>query len=42
MATVALKQGVSHAGVTVRERLHALDDADVVEAFLGGEERAFQ
>ena len=30
------------AGATVRERLHALDDADVVEAFLAGEERAFQ
>ena len=42
MATVALKQAVPHAGVTVRERLHALDDADVVESFLGGEERAFQ
>ena len=42
MATVALKQSVPHGGATVRERLHAQDDADVVESFLQGEERAFQ
>ncbi len=42
MADVALKHAVPSAGVAVRERLHALEDADVVAEFLGGEERAFQ
>jgi RNA polymerase sigma-70 factor, ECF subfamily len=41
MADVALKQRVRSPGVA-REALHALDDADVVAAFLKGEERAFQ
>jgi RNA polymerase sigma-70 factor (ECF subfamily) len=42
MAEVALKHAVPAQGATVRERLHATDDAGVVGAFLGGEERAFQ
>src|SRR5688572_21401197 len=42
MAEVALKHTVPARGVTVRERLHSMDDAGVVGAFLGGEERAFQ
>jgi RNA polymerase sigma-70 factor, ECF subfamily len=42
MADVALKHAVPLPGVTVRERLHQLDDSDVVAAFLVGEERAFQ
>lgn len=41
MATVALQQPVPQ-GATVRERLHAMEDAEVVKAFLAGEERAFQ
>jgi RNA polymerase sigma-70 factor (ECF subfamily) len=41
MAEVAIKRtGV--AGVGARERLRQLDDADVVAAFLEGDERAFQ
>jgi RNA polymerase sigma-70 factor, ECF subfamily len=41
MAEVAIKRtGV--AGVGTRERLRQLDDADVVAAFLEGDERAFQ
>ena len=41
MAEVAMKQAVV-GGVSVREQLRRLDDADVVAAFLEGEERAFQ
>jgi RNA polymerase sigma-70 factor (ECF subfamily) len=42
MADVALKQVVPSPGAAVREQLHALDDSDLVAAFLDGEERAFQ
>ncbi|HJR52491.1 MAG TPA: sigma-70 family RNA polymerase sigma factor [Gemmatimonadota bacterium] len=43
MADVALKQHqVPSPGAAVREQLHALDDSEVVSAFLAGEERAFQ
>jgi RNA polymerase sigma-70 factor (ECF subfamily) len=42
MADVARKQKVSMPGSAVREHLRALEDGDVVAAFLGGEERAFQ
>lgn len=42
MADAALKQMVPSPGVAVREQLHALDDSDLVAAFLDGEERAFQ
>jgi RNA polymerase sigma-70 factor (ECF subfamily) len=42
MAEVALKHAIPAPSVTVRERLHSMDDAGVVGAFLGGEERAFQ
>ena len=42
MADVALRQVVALPGATVRERLHALDDSSVVNAFLAGEKRAFQ
>jgi RNA polymerase sigma-70 factor (ECF subfamily) len=42
MADVALKELVPSPGAAVREQLHALDDSDLVTAFLGGEERAFQ
>ncbi|HYD55182.1 MAG TPA: sigma-70 family RNA polymerase sigma factor [Gemmatimonadaceae bacterium] len=41
MAEVAIKR-TSLAGSAVREQLRRMDDADVVSAFLGGEERAFQ
>src|SRR4051812_30811407 len=41
MADVALKR-TARPGPTVRETLRSLDDAGVVSAFLGGEERAFQ
>src|SRR5688500_6391234 len=41
MASIARKQEIPHQGVTVRERLRAMDDSAVVTAFLGGEERAF-
>ena len=41
MAEVAIKRAPL-AGATIRERLRAQDDATVVGAFLGGEERAFQ
>lgn len=41
MAEVAMKRAVV-GGVSVREQLRRLDDADVVAAFLQGEERAFQ
>ncbi len=40
MANLALKQMLSAPAVT-RERIQSLDDAGIVEAFLGGEERAF-
>ena len=42
MADVAHKQKASVPGSAVREQLRTLDDGDVVAAFLGGEERAFQ
>ena len=42
MADVVLKKVPSTPGVAVREQLRAMDDAQVVNAFLGGEERAFQ
>src|SRR5687768_8177796 len=41
MASIARKQEIPHQGITVRERLRAMDDSAVVTAFLGGEERAF-
>jgi RNA polymerase sigma-70 factor, ECF subfamily len=41
MAEVAMKRA-KMAGLGVREQLRQLDDADVVAAFLNGEERAFQ
>ena len=41
MADVALKH-MPAPGATVREQLHALDDAELVTEFLHGEERAFQ
>ena len=42
MADVALRHVVALPGATVREQLHAMDDSGVVNAFLAGEERAFQ
>ena len=42
MADVALKHQVTSPGAAVREQLLALDDSEVVAAFLDGEERAFQ
>jgi len=42
MADVAMKKAVRTGGVSVREQLRAMDDADVVAAFLNGEERGFQ
>ena len=41
MADIAMKR-VAQRGPTIREQLKAMDDADVVASFLGGEERAFQ
>ncbi len=41
MADMALKQWVPTPGLTVRERLQAMEDAELVNAFLGKEERAF-
>ena len=41
MAEIAMKRPVHKPGTAVREQLRALDDAAVVTAFLGGEERAF-
>src|ERR1700716_4543169 len=41
MADVAMKR-VALTGPTIREQLRAMDDAEVVTSFLGGEERAFQ
>jgi RNA polymerase sigma-70 factor, ECF subfamily len=42
MADIARKQQISMPGSAVREHLRTLEDGDVVAAFLGGEERAFQ
>ena len=42
MADVALRHVAALPGATVREQLHAMDDSGVVNAFLAGEERAFQ
>ena len=42
MAEIAMKRPVLKPGSAVREQLRALDDAGVVTAFLGGEERAFE
>src|SRR3954470_5700278 len=41
MADIAMTR-VAQTGPTIREQLRAMDDADVVTSFLGGEERAFQ
>ena len=41
MADIAMKRTLL-GGVSVRERLRALEDVEVITAFLGGEERAFQ
>jgi RNA polymerase sigma-70 factor (ECF subfamily) len=41
MAEIAMKRAPL-PGAAVREQLKTLDDSDVVAAFLGGEERAFQ
>ncbi len=42
MADLALKQKMPLPGAAIRTQLRTLDDAAVVTAFLGGEERAFQ
>jgi RNA polymerase sigma-70 factor (ECF subfamily) len=42
MAEIAMKRPVGTPGAAVREQLRGLEDAGVVTAFLGGEERAFQ
>src|SRR3979411_512820 len=41
MADIAMKR-VAQTGPTIREQLRAMDDAEIVTSFLGGEERAFQ
>ena len=41
MADVAMKR-VAQRGPSIREQLKGMDDAEVVTAFLEGEERAFQ
>lgn len=41
MAEVAHKKLIPNAGAAIRESLRAMDDSDVVSAFLKGEERAF-
>src|SRR4030088_875977 len=41
MADIAIKR-VAPQGSTVREKLRAMDDAEIVTSFLEGEERAFQ
>ena len=41
MADIAIKR-VAPQGPTVREKLRAMDDAEIVTSFLEGEERAFQ
>ena len=42
MANVIRKHVVATPGATVRDQLRLMDDAGVVTAFLGGEERAFE
>lgn len=42
MADLAIKQKAPLPGAIIREQLRGADDAAIVEAFLGGEERAFQ
>lgn len=42
MANVIRKHVVATPGAAVRDRLRLMDDAGVVTAFLGGEERAFE
>ncbi|HEX8849133.1 MAG TPA: sigma-70 family RNA polymerase sigma factor [Gemmatimonadaceae bacterium] len=42
MAEIAMKRPATLPGAAIREQLRGLDDAGVVTAFLGGEERAFQ
>jgi RNA polymerase sigma-70 factor (ECF subfamily) len=42
MAEIAMKRRAMTPGAAVREQLRGFDDAGVVTAFLGGEERAFQ
>ncbi|HEU4990627.1 MAG TPA: sigma-70 family RNA polymerase sigma factor [Gemmatimonadaceae bacterium] len=42
MPELALKHSAGQAKPSIREVLRAADDTDVVQAFLGGEERAFQ
>jgi RNA polymerase sigma-70 factor (ECF subfamily) len=44
MADLALKRTTApgQAGAAIREQLRGMEDGDVVAAFLGGEERAFQ
>src|SRR5450830_537747 len=42
MANIVRKQAVSVQGPSIREQLRAMDDAEIVTSFLGGEERAFQ
>ena len=42
MSEIAMKRPAMLPGAAVREQLRGLDDAGVVTAFLGGEERAFQ
>ncbi|MDE3152740.1 MAG: sigma-70 family RNA polymerase sigma factor [Gemmatimonadota bacterium] len=42
MPELALKHSAAQAKPSIREVLRAADDTDVVQAFLGGEERAFQ
>src|SRR6476620_2922721 len=42
MAEIAMKRPVGNPGAAIREQLRGLEDAGVVTAFLGGEERAFQ
>ncbi len=42
MTDVALKNAAMPAGAAVREHLRRIDDAEVVTAFLNGEERAFE
>src|ERR1700694_3898473 len=44
MADIAVKRTAQQTqhGQSVREQLRAMDDAEIVTSFLGGEERAFQ
>jgi RNA polymerase sigma-70 factor (ECF subfamily) len=41
MADIAMKR-TAQQGPSIREQLRAMDDAEIVTSFLGGEERAFQ